>query len=249
MAGELEITLTDADRPLGWANMCRLFAMSGGREPVHATFWLLEAPDSLSQQSHREPDGTGLGYYDDDGHPVVSKQAVAAFRGRRLRAGGPGGATRAPSWPTSATPPPAGCLSATRTPSSRTAACSPTTASSRAWTCSRPSWATRCRWCPATPTPSASSPSSPARRGGPATSGRASPRRRAGWPSTCRCSRSTSCSSPRRSCGRCATPTPTTCSCSSAPRADPAAARTWPTRAPTAGSACTRATWPISARW
>ena len=60
--------------------MCRLFAMSGGREPVQATFWLLEAPDSLSEQSYREPDGTGLGYYDDDGHPVVSKQAIAAFR-------------------------------------------------------------------------------------------------------------------------------------------------------------------------
>src|ERR1700759_2550972 len=62
--------------------MCRLFAMSGGREPVHATFWLLEAPDSLSDQSHREPDGTGLGYYDADGRPVVSKQALAAFKDR-----------------------------------------------------------------------------------------------------------------------------------------------------------------------
>src|SRR6201986_1833767 len=62
--------------------MCRLFAMSGGREPVHATFWLLEAPDSLSDQSHREADGTGLGYYDDGGRPVVSKQALAAFRDR-----------------------------------------------------------------------------------------------------------------------------------------------------------------------
>jgi predicted glutamine amidotransferase len=60
--------------------MCRLFAMSGGRTPVHATFWLLEAPDSLSEQSHREPDGTGLGYFDDDDRPVVSKQAVAAFQ-------------------------------------------------------------------------------------------------------------------------------------------------------------------------
>src|SRR6201991_1733098 len=62
--------------------MCRLFAMSGGREPVHATFWLLEASDSLSEQSHREPDGTGLGYYDGDGRPVVSKQAAAAFKDR-----------------------------------------------------------------------------------------------------------------------------------------------------------------------
>src|SRR6201991_5363087 len=62
--------------------MCRLFAMSGGREPVHATFWLLEASDSLSDQSHREPDGTGLGYYDADRRPVVSKQALAAFKDR-----------------------------------------------------------------------------------------------------------------------------------------------------------------------
>jgi glutamine amidotransferase len=52
--------------------------MTGGREPVHATFWLLEAPDSLAQQSRREPDGTGLGHYD-AGRPVVSKQPVAAF--------------------------------------------------------------------------------------------------------------------------------------------------------------------------
>jgi glutamine amidotransferase len=59
--------------------MCRLFAMSGGRTPVTATFWLLEAPDSLSEQSRREPDGTGLGYFDEAGRPVVSKRAVAAF--------------------------------------------------------------------------------------------------------------------------------------------------------------------------
>ena len=44
--------------------MCRLFGMSAGTEPVKATFWLLEAPDSLAQQSRREPDGTGVGYFD-----------------------------------------------------------------------------------------------------------------------------------------------------------------------------------------
>jgi glutamine amidotransferase len=59
--------------------MCRLFGMSGGGERVHATFWLLEAPDSLARQSRREPDGTGLGYFDADGHPVVEKQPVAAY--------------------------------------------------------------------------------------------------------------------------------------------------------------------------
>jgi predicted glutamine amidotransferase len=59
--------------------MCRLFGMTGGREPVRATFWLLEAPDSLSQQSRREPDGTGLGAFGADGHPEVFKQPIAAY--------------------------------------------------------------------------------------------------------------------------------------------------------------------------
>jgi predicted glutamine amidotransferase len=59
--------------------MCRLFGMSGGSEPVRATFWLLEAPDSLAEQSRREPDGTGLGTFAPDGTPIVSKQPLAAF--------------------------------------------------------------------------------------------------------------------------------------------------------------------------
>jgi predicted glutamine amidotransferase len=59
--------------------MCRLYGMSGGREPVRATFWLLDAPDSLEQQSRREPDGTGIGVFDDEGHPEVFKQALAAY--------------------------------------------------------------------------------------------------------------------------------------------------------------------------
>ena len=64
--------------------MCRLFGMSGGPQRVHATFWLLEAPDSLVQQSHREPDGTGLGTYDVDGRPVVSKRPIAAYEDREF---------------------------------------------------------------------------------------------------------------------------------------------------------------------
>ncbi len=59
--------------------MCRLFGMSGGRHRVQATFWLLEAPDSLAQQSRREPDGTGLGSFDVAGRPVVAKQPLAAY--------------------------------------------------------------------------------------------------------------------------------------------------------------------------
>ncbi len=58
--------------------------MSGGREPVRATFWLLEAPDSLAEQSRREPDGTGLGTYDPDGHPLVSKQPLAAYEDQQF---------------------------------------------------------------------------------------------------------------------------------------------------------------------
>jgi predicted glutamine amidotransferase len=82
IAGELEITLTDSQGRLLCLPMCRLFGLAAGRERVHATFWLLEAPDSLAQQSRREPDGTGLGFYDAGGHPVVSKQPLAAFEDR-----------------------------------------------------------------------------------------------------------------------------------------------------------------------
>ncbi len=64
--------------------MCRLFGMSAGSEPATATFWLLQAPDSLSQQSHREPDGTGLGWFDGDGSPHVSKQPIAAYDDARF---------------------------------------------------------------------------------------------------------------------------------------------------------------------
>jgi glutamine amidotransferase len=64
--------------------MCRLFGMSAGSEPATASFWLLQAPDSLRQQSHREPDGTGLGWFDDSGSPHVSKQPIAAYDDARF---------------------------------------------------------------------------------------------------------------------------------------------------------------------
>jgi predicted glutamine amidotransferase len=64
--------------------MCRLFGMTGGPEPVRATFWLLEAPDSLAQQSRREPDGTGLGAYDEHGRAIVSKQPIAAYEDQQF---------------------------------------------------------------------------------------------------------------------------------------------------------------------
>lgn len=50
--------------------------------PVTARFWLLDAPDSLRRQSHAEPDGTGLGYFDASGVPHIDKQPLAAFTDR-----------------------------------------------------------------------------------------------------------------------------------------------------------------------
>jgi glutamine amidotransferase len=59
--------------------MCRLFGMTGGRHPLRATFWLLEAPDSLADQSRRNPDGYGIGTYEPDGSPRIEKRPAAAY--------------------------------------------------------------------------------------------------------------------------------------------------------------------------
>ncbi|MBV9212075.1 MAG: class II glutamine amidotransferase [Actinobacteria bacterium] len=59
--------------------MCRLFGMATGTRRARATFWLLEAPDNLATQSRREPDGTGLGWFDDAGRPRVDKAPIAAY--------------------------------------------------------------------------------------------------------------------------------------------------------------------------
>ena len=64
--------------------MCRLFGMSAGPEPERATFWLLQAPDSLRRQSHREPDGAGIGIFAGDGRPIVDKQPMAAYEDRQF---------------------------------------------------------------------------------------------------------------------------------------------------------------------
>jgi predicted glutamine amidotransferase len=62
--------------------MCRLFGLHAGRSVVTATFWLLDAPDNLAAQSKRNPDGTGLGVFKDDGKPVLYKQPMAAWEDR-----------------------------------------------------------------------------------------------------------------------------------------------------------------------
>jgi predicted glutamine amidotransferase len=62
--------------------MCRLFGMSGGTRRLRATFWLLDASDSLAVQSRREPDGTGIGWFDADDRPQLAKQPLAAYADR-----------------------------------------------------------------------------------------------------------------------------------------------------------------------
>jgi predicted glutamine amidotransferase len=60
--------------------MCRLLGLTAGREPVGASFWLLDAPDSLEVQSRRNADGSGIGFFDPSGAPVLDKQPEAAFQ-------------------------------------------------------------------------------------------------------------------------------------------------------------------------
>jgi glutamine amidotransferase len=60
--------------------MCRLFGMTAGAEQVKATFWLIGAPDSLQAQSRRNVDGSGIGFFDAAGRPVLDKQPEPAFR-------------------------------------------------------------------------------------------------------------------------------------------------------------------------
>jgi predicted glutamine amidotransferase len=60
--------------------MCRLFGLNSGPVRVRATFWLVDAPDSLEVQSHRNVDGSGIGFFDRAGEPVVDKQPEPAFR-------------------------------------------------------------------------------------------------------------------------------------------------------------------------
>lgn len=65
--------------------MCRLFGLTAGAARVKATFWLLDAPDSLEAQSHRNADGAGIGYFGPDGEPVLDKQPEPAFRDPEFR--------------------------------------------------------------------------------------------------------------------------------------------------------------------
>ncbi|WP_409428585.1 class II glutamine amidotransferase [Mycobacterium sp. SMC-11] len=60
--------------------MCRLFGLHAGTDAVTATFWLLDAPDNLAEQSRRNPDGTGIGVFDANGVPHLYKEPIAAWQ-------------------------------------------------------------------------------------------------------------------------------------------------------------------------
>jgi len=53
---------------------------------VTATFWLLDAADSLAAQSKRNPDGAGIGVFDAAGEPVLDKQPIAAWKDAQFAA-------------------------------------------------------------------------------------------------------------------------------------------------------------------
>ena len=59
--------------------MCRLLGLNAGNEPVGASFWLVDAPDSLEVQIHRNVDGSGIGFFGPSGTPVLDKQPEPAF--------------------------------------------------------------------------------------------------------------------------------------------------------------------------
>ena len=59
--------------------MCRLFGLIASPQRVRASFWLLEAPDSLLEQSLRNPDGTGLGYFAPVAGAVIDKEPLTAY--------------------------------------------------------------------------------------------------------------------------------------------------------------------------
>jgi glutamine amidotransferase len=60
--------------------MCRLFGLHGGEQRVRGCFWMLEAPQSLAAQSRSQPDGYGIGTFEEDGTPDVDRGVIAAFQ-------------------------------------------------------------------------------------------------------------------------------------------------------------------------
>ncbi len=56
-----------------------MLAIYAGTSTVSGRFWLLDAPDNLDIQSRRNPDGAGIGWFDDDGTPRLDRAPLAAL--------------------------------------------------------------------------------------------------------------------------------------------------------------------------
>ncbi|MBV9803708.1 MAG: class II glutamine amidotransferase [Solirubrobacterales bacterium] len=58
--------------------MCRLFGLHAGAQDVGATFWLLDAPVSIAELSHRNADGYGLATFDREGELGLVRAPIRA---------------------------------------------------------------------------------------------------------------------------------------------------------------------------
>ena len=58
--------------------MCRLFGLHAGGQDVNATFWLLDAPVSIAELSHRNADGYGLATFDAGGEHALIRAPIRA---------------------------------------------------------------------------------------------------------------------------------------------------------------------------
>jgi predicted glutamine amidotransferase len=58
--------------------MCRLFGLHAGAHDVNATFWLLDAPVSIAELSHRNADGYGLATFDSGGELELVRAPIRA---------------------------------------------------------------------------------------------------------------------------------------------------------------------------
>jgi predicted glutamine amidotransferase len=60
------------------AHVCRLFGLYAGAEDVNATFWLLDAPVSIAELSHRNADGYGLAAFAGDDELALVRAPIRA---------------------------------------------------------------------------------------------------------------------------------------------------------------------------
>ena len=65
--------------PNSTPNPCAAFGINAGTTQVHVDYWLVDAPDSILTESHRNPDGTGIGWFAQGPTAHIDKQPVSAF--------------------------------------------------------------------------------------------------------------------------------------------------------------------------